>query len=80
MAQPPLHISPVTLKGKVYHVDVEAQRKNLQLLTEEDQLGLPHYLHNKVRELTTTAVELNALKLWCLCHKYILYRHFQSLR
>lgn len=75
-----LHTSPVTLKGKVYHVDVEAQRKNLQLLTEEDQLGLPHYLRNKVRELTTTAVELNALKLWCLCQKYILYRHFQSLR
>ncbi|XP_036723339.1 protein FAM186B [Balaenoptera musculus] len=80
VTQPPLHISPVTLKGKVYHVDVEAQRKNLRLLTEEDQLGLPHHLRNKVRELTTTAMEPNALKLWCLCHKYILYRHFRSLR
>ncbi|XP_057557294.1 protein FAM186B [Hippopotamus amphibius kiboko] len=80
VTQPPLHISPVTLKGKVYHMDVEAQRKNLQLLTGEGQLGLPHYLRSKALELTTTTMELNTLKLWCLCHKYILYRHFQSLR
>ena len=59
---------------------MEAQRRNLQLLTEENMLGLPHYLHSKVLELTTTTMELNALKLWCLCHKYICYRHFQSLR
>ncbi|XP_029810936.1 protein FAM186B isoform X2 [Suricata suricatta] len=77
---PPLPISLVTLKGKVYHMGVEAQRKNLQLLSEEADLGLPHYLRTKALELTITTMELNMLRLQCLCHKYILYRHFQSLR
>ena len=80
VTQPPVHIAPVTRKEKVYHIDVEAQRRNLRLLTEEDTLGLPHYLHGKALELTTSTMELNALKLWCLFHKYICYRHFQSLR
>lgn len=80
VTQPPLHTAPGTLKEKVYHIDVKAQRRNLQLLTEEDTLGLPHYLRSKALELTTTTMELNGLKLWCLCHKYICYRHFQSLR
>ncbi|KAB0358351.1 hypothetical protein FD754_002507 [Muntiacus muntjak] len=80
VTQAPLHTAPGTPKEKVYHIDVKAQRRNLQLLTEEDTLGLPHYLHSKALELTTTTMELNGLKLWCLCHKYICYRHFQSLR
>ncbi|XP_001492200.2 protein FAM186B isoform X1 [Equus przewalskii] len=80
VTQPPLQISPVTLKGKTYHMDVEAQRKNLQLLSEEAELGLPHYLRSRALELTITTMELNALRLQCLCHKYILYRRFQSLR
>ncbi|XP_016056742.1 PREDICTED: protein FAM186B [Miniopterus natalensis] len=80
VTQPPLHISPVTLKGKEYHMDVEAQRKNLQLLSEDAELGLPSYLRSKALELTTTTMELTMLKLRNLCHKYILYRCFQSLR
>ncbi|XP_040344165.1 protein FAM186B isoform X1 [Herpailurus yagouaroundi] len=80
VSRPPLRISSVTLKGKVYHMDVEAQRKNLQLLREEADLGLPHYLRTKALDLTTTTMELNVLRLQCLCHKYIRYRHFQSLR
>ncbi|XP_058414303.1 protein FAM186B [Diceros bicornis minor] len=80
VTQPPLHISPVTLKGKTYHMDVEAQKKNLQLLSEEAELGLPHYLRSKALELTTTTMEMNTLRLQCLCNKYILYRRFQSLR
>ncbi|XP_032348660.1 protein FAM186B isoform X1 [Camelus ferus] len=80
VTQLPLHISLVTPKRKVYHMDVEAQRRNLQLLSEEGQLGLPDYLRSKALELTTTTMELNALWLQCLCHKYILYRRFQGLR
>ncbi|XP_077609447.1 protein FAM186B isoform X2 [Crocuta crocuta] len=80
VSRPPLSISSVTLKGKIYHMDVEAQRKNLQLLSEEADLRLPHYLRTKALELITTTMELNVLRLQCLCHKYILYRRFQSLR
>ncbi|XP_066222609.1 protein FAM186B [Saccopteryx leptura] len=80
VTQPPLHISSITLKGKVYHMDVEAQRKNLQLLSEAAEPGLPHYLRSKALDLTTTAMELNILRLQSLCHKYIFYRRFQSLR
>ncbi|XP_021571663.1 protein FAM186B [Carlito syrichta] len=80
VSRPSLQISPVTLKEKVYHLDIEAQRKNLQLLSERSELGLPHCLRIKALELTSTTMELNALRLKSLCHKYILYRHFQSLR
>ncbi|XP_013363919.1 PREDICTED: protein FAM186B isoform X3 [Chinchilla lanigera] len=71
---------PVTPKEKVYHMGMEAQRKNLQLLSGEPRLGLPHYLHSKALELTTTTMELSACRLPYLCHKYVLYRHFRSLR
>ncbi|XP_023578398.1 protein FAM186B isoform X2 [Octodon degus] len=70
----------VTPKDKVYHMDMEAQRKNLQLLSGGPKPGLPHYLHSKALELTTTTMELNARRLRYLCQKYVLYRHFQSLR
>ncbi|XP_035874961.1 protein FAM186B [Phyllostomus discolor] len=80
VTQPPLHITSITLKGKVYHMDVEAQRKNLQLLSEDAEQGMPHYLRSKAQELTTSAMELTVLRLQSLCHKYILYRCFQSLR
>lgn len=81
VTQSPLHISSVTFKGnKVYHMDVESQRKNLQLLSEDAEQRLPHYLRSKALELTTTTMGLNMLRLRGLCHKYILYRHFQSLR
>ncbi|PNJ25811.1 FAM186B isoform 4, partial [Pongo abelii] len=80
LTQPSLQISPATLKEKVYHMDMEAQRKNLQLLSEESELGLPHYLRSKALELTTTTMELGALRLQYLCHKYIFYRRLQSLR
>ncbi|KAL2776450.1 protein FAM186B, partial [Daubentonia madagascariensis] len=80
VTRPSLQISPVTVKEKVYHMDMEAQRKNLQLLREESELGLPHYLRSKALELTTTTMELNTFRLQYLCHKYILYRCFQSLR
>lgn len=80
VTQPPLHITSVTLKREVYHLDMEAQRKNLQLLSEDTEQGLPHHLRSKAQELTTSAMELTVLRLQSLCHKYILYRRFQSLR
>ncbi|KAM5287985.1 protein FAM186B [Ctenodactylus gundi] len=70
-----LQRSPVTPKEKVHHMGVEAQKKNLQ-----SELGLPLHLRSKALELTTTATELSACRLQCLCQKYILYRRFQSLR
>ncbi|XP_037702910.1 protein FAM186B [Choloepus didactylus] len=78
--RPSLQTSPVAPKEKVYQIDLEAQRKNLQLLSGEAGLGLPHYLHGKALKLTTTTMELSSLRLQYLCHKYILYRRFQSLR
>ncbi|XP_011903751.1 PREDICTED: protein FAM186B [Cercocebus atys] len=80
LTQPSLQISPATLKEKVYHMDMEAQRKNLKLLSEESELRLPYYLRSKALELTTTTMELGALRLQYLCHKYIFYRRLQSLR
>ncbi|XP_045657075.1 protein FAM186B [Ursus americanus] len=79
VSRAPLQTSPATLKGKVYHMDAEAQRKNLKLL-EEAEPGLPHSLRSKALELTTTTMELSTLRLQCLCRRYILYRRFQSLR
>ncbi|KAM6154258.1 protein FAM186B [Erethizon dorsatum] len=80
VTRPSLQRPPVTSKEKVYHMDMEAQRKNLQLLSGESKLGLPHYLHSKALELTTTTMELSTRRLQYLCQKYVLYRHFQSLR
>uniref|UniRef100_G1SJH4 Family with sequence similarity 186 member B n=1 Tax=Oryctolagus cuniculus TaxID=9986 RepID=G1SJH4_RABIT len=69
-----------TLREKTFHLDTEAQRKNLQLLREASGLGLPHHLHSKASELIAATLELGVLRLQCLCHKYILYRRFQGLR
>lgn len=80
VTQPPLHISLVTVPGKVYHMDVEALRKNLQFLSEEAGLGLPYYLRSNALDLITSMMALNTLRLPCLCYKYILYRRFWSLQ
>ncbi|XP_004692578.1 PREDICTED: protein FAM186B [Condylura cristata] len=80
VTQTPLHITPMTLKGRVYRMDTKAQRKNLQLLSEEPKRALPHYLRSQALALTTTALELSTLRLQCLCRKYTCHRHFRSLR
>uniref|UniRef100_A0A8C0XXW0 Protein FAM186B n=1 Tax=Castor canadensis TaxID=51338 RepID=A0A8C0XXW0_CASCN len=80
VTRPSIQKVPVAPKEKEYHIDMESQRKNLQLLKGELELGLPHTLRSKVLELITTTMELGTLRLQCLCQKYILYRHFQSLR
>ncbi|XP_028644091.1 protein FAM186B [Grammomys surdaster] len=72
---------PGTPKDKVYHIDMEAQLKNLQLLGgSESELSLPQYLRSKALEVTAVAMELSILRLQYLCRKYIYYRRFQSLR
>lgn len=70
-----------TSKDKVYHMDMEAQLKNLQLLGgSESELALPQYLRSKALEVTAVAMELSILRLQYLCKKYIYYRRFQGLR
>ncbi|MBZ3879052.1 Protein FAM186B [Sciurus carolinensis] len=78
VTRPSLQRSPVILKDKIYHMKMEAQKKNLQLLDGDSML--PCYLRSKALELTTTTMELSTRRLQCLCHKYILYRRFQNLR
>ncbi|XP_053412546.1 protein FAM186B [Nycticebus coucang] len=80
MTGPSLRTSRVTVKEKVSHMDMEAQRKNPQLLSKKAELGLPHYQHGKALEIPATTVKLNRLRLRKLCHKYILCRYFQNLR
>lgn len=72
---------PGTPKDKVYHIDMEAQLKNLQILGgSESELALPQYLRSKALEITAVAMELSILRLQYLCKKYVYYRRFQSLR
>ncbi|XP_059536957.1 protein FAM186B [Myotis daubentonii] len=80
VTQTPLHTSSETLHKKEYHMDVEAQRKNLQILSDNAKQGLPNHLRSEALKLTTTTMELTKLRLRSLCHKYIIYRCFQSLR
>ncbi|KAH0510665.1 Protein FAM186B [Microtus ochrogaster] len=76
-----LQKAPVTSKDKVYHLNMEGQLKNLQILgSSESELLLPQYLRSKALEVTAVAMELSVLRLQCLCRKYIHYRRFQSLR
>ncbi|XP_021071812.2 LOW QUALITY PROTEIN: protein FAM186B [Mus pahari] len=72
---------PGTPKDKVYHIDMEAQLKNLQVLGgSESEVALPQYLRSKALEVIAVAMELSILRLQYLCKKYIQYRRFQSLR
>ncbi|XP_006870202.1 PREDICTED: protein FAM186B [Chrysochloris asiatica] len=80
VTRPSLQTSLAAPKEKVYRMAMEAHRKNLEVLSEETELGLPHYLRSKALELTTTTMELSSLRLQYLCHKYIIYRGFQRLR
>nr|XP_048300574.1 protein FAM186B isoform X2 [Myodes glareolus] len=76
-----LQKAPVTFKDKVYHINMEGQLKNLQILgSPESELALPQYLRSRALEVTAVAMELSVLRLQCLCRKYIHYRRFQSLR
>ncbi|XP_075409410.1 protein FAM186B [Tenrec ecaudatus] len=74
-----LQTSLVAHKEK-YWMGMEAQRKNLELLSGAAELGLPNSLRSKALELTTTTMQLSALRLPCLCGKYVTYRHFRRLR
>lgn len=81
VSQVSLQQAPGTPKDKVYHIDMEAQLKNLQVLGgSESEVSLPQYLHSKALEVIAVAMELSILRLQYLCKKYIQYRRFQSLR
>ncbi|KAM4882499.1 protein FAM186B isoform 2-T2 [Thomomys bottae] len=80
VTRPPVQRSLVSHKEKVYRMNMEAQRQNLQLLSGQSKLALPTYLHRKALALITTSMDLSSSRLQCMCQKYILYRHFQSLR
>ncbi|KAL1767145.1 FAM186B [Sigmodon hispidus] len=76
-----LQKAPITSKDKAYHIDMEGQLKNLQILgSSESELALPQCLRNRALEVTAAAMELSVLRLQYLCRKYIHYRRFQSLR
>ncbi|XP_040609782.1 protein FAM186B isoform X2 [Mesocricetus auratus] len=76
-----LQKSPAPSKDKVYHINMEGQLRNLQILgSSESELALPQYLRSKALEVTAIAMELSVLRLQCLCQKYVHYRRFQSIR
>ncbi|CAH6791452.1 protein FAM186B [Phodopus roborovskii] len=81
VSRPSLQKAPGTFKDKVYHINMEGQMRNLQILgNSESELALPQHLRSKALEVTAIAMELSVLRLQCLCRKYIHYRRFQSLR
>uniref|UniRef100_A0A8C6GAC3 Family with sequence similarity 186, member B n=1 Tax=Mus spicilegus TaxID=10103 RepID=A0A8C6GAC3_MUSSI len=81
VSQVSLQQAPGTPKDKVYHIDMEAQLKNLQVLgSSESEVALPQYLRSKALEVIAIAMDLSILRLQYLCKKYIQYRRFQSLR
>lgn len=81
VTRPSLQKVPETPKDKVYYIDMAAQLKNLQILgSSELGVALPQHLLSKALEVTVLTIELSALRLQCLCKKYIFYRHFQSIR
>ncbi|XP_012874151.1 PREDICTED: protein FAM186B [Dipodomys ordii] len=80
VTRPSVKRSLVIPREKVYRMNMEAQRQNLQLLRSHSKLALPNHLSSKALTLITTTMDLSSGRLQCLCQKYILYRHFQSFR
>ncbi|XP_074232001.1 protein FAM186A [Camelus bactrianus] len=71
---------PQELKEK-YFVDVEAQRKNLILLSQATKAsGLPSQLHSMARNLIIETLHTDAVRLRYLFRKYIAYRLIQRAR
>ncbi|KAB1270563.1 Protein FAM186A, partial [Camelus dromedarius] len=71
---------PQELKEK-YFVDVEAQRKNLILLSQATKAsGLPSQLHTMARNLIIETLHTDAVRLRYLFRKYIAYRLIQRAR
>nr|XP_006203202.1 protein FAM186A [Vicugna pacos] len=71
---------PQELKEK-YFVDVEAQGKNLILLSQATKAsGLPSQLHTTARNLIIETLHTDAVRLGYVFRKYIAYRLIQRAR
>ncbi|XP_014642225.1 PREDICTED: protein FAM186A [Ceratotherium simum simum] len=73
--------SPQELKEQRYFVDVEAQRKNLILLSQATKAsGLRSELHTTARNLIIETLHTDTVRLGYLFRKYIAYRLIQRAR
>ncbi|XP_058415230.1 protein FAM186A [Diceros bicornis minor] len=73
--------SPQELKEQRYFVDVEAQRKNLVLLSQATKAsGLRSELHTTARNLIIETLHTDTVRLGYLFRKYIAYRLIQCAR
>ncbi|XP_069905302.1 protein FAM186A isoform X3 [Oryctolagus cuniculus] len=75
------HSSPKELEGRMYFVDVKAQRKNLMLLNQAlTTNGLPSPLHTTARNLIIETLHTDQVRLGYLFHKYTAHRLIQRFR
>ncbi|XP_010621983.1 protein FAM186A isoform X2 [Fukomys damarensis] len=73
--------SPKELMEKRYFVDVEAQRKNLVLLSQATKTsGLPSQQYTMARNLIIGTLHMDTVQLGYLLRKYIAYRLIQCVR
>ncbi|XP_069905305.1 protein FAM186A isoform X2 [Oryctolagus cuniculus] len=73
--------SPKELEGRMYFVDVKAQRKNLMLLNQAlTTNGLPSPLHTTARNLIIETLHTDQVRLGYLFHKYTAHRLIQRFR
>lgn len=73
--------SPEEPEGRMYFVDMEAQRKNLMLLNWASKTnGLPSPLHTTARNLIIETLHIHQVWLGYLFHKYTTYRLIQHYR
>uniref|UniRef100_U3KNV5 FAM186A/B C-terminal domain-containing protein n=1 Tax=Oryctolagus cuniculus TaxID=9986 RepID=U3KNV5_RABIT len=71
--------SPKELEGRMYFVDVKAQRKNLMLLNQAlTTNGLPSPLHTTARNLIIETLHTDQVRLGYLFHKYTAHRLIQN--
>ncbi|XP_021119284.1 cyclin-dependent kinase 15 isoform X3 [Heterocephalus glaber] len=73
--------SPKEILEKRYFVDVKAQRKNLELLSQATKTsGLPSQQYTTARNLIIGTLHMDTVRLGYLLRKYIAYRLIQCAR
>ncbi|EHB00512.1 Protein FAM186A [Heterocephalus glaber] len=73
--------SPKEILEKRYFVDVEAQRKNLELLSQATKTsGLPSQQYTTARNLIIGTLHMATVRLGYVLRKYIAYRLIQCAR
>ncbi|XP_007936136.1 protein FAM186A [Orycteropus afer afer] len=81
MIVPPSSPQELEEEEKKYFVDVEAQRKNLVLLSQATKIsGFPSQLHATARKLIIETLHTDTVRLGYLFRKYIAYRLIQRAR